>query len=71
MRPGSGNATFGDSNTIIKYVAIGELTTATPITIIPQMADKETQSTETTKLELLDTIRRMAKAVIDTLDDPE
>ena len=32
---------------------------------------KETQSTETTKLELLDTIRRTAKAAIDTLDDSE
>ena len=35
------------------------------------MADKDTQSTETTKLELLNTIRKTAKAAIDTLDDTE
>ena len=71
LRPGSGNATFGNSNTTIKCAAIGELTAAAPITIIPQAADKETQSTKTTKLELLDTIRKTAKAAIDTLDDSE
>ena len=44
---------------------------AAPITIIQRAADKETQSTEITKLGLLDTIRRTAKAAIDTLDDSE
>ena len=71
LRPGSGNATFGDSNKTIKCAAIGELTSAAPIIIIPHAADNETPSTETTKLELLDTIRRMAKVAIDTLDDSE
>ena len=48
LRPGSGNATFGNSNTTIKYAAIGGITTAIPITIIPQVVDKETQNTEIT-----------------------
>ena len=56
LRPGSGNATFGDSNTTIKCAAIGELTAAAPITIIPQAVDKETQNIVTTKMDLLDTI---------------
>ena len=71
LRPGSGNATFGDSNTKIKCAAVGELTAAAPITIIPESADTEVQNTDKTKLELLDTIRRTAKAAIDTLDDSE
>ena len=71
LRPGSGNSTFGDSNTTIKCAAIGELTVAPPITIIPQVADKETQSTGTTKLDLLEPIIWTAKAAIDTLDDSE
>ena len=71
LTPGSGNATFRDSNTTIKCTTIRELTEAVPITIIPQAVDKGTQNTETTKLELLDTIRRTTKAAIDTLDDSE
>ena len=71
LRPGSGNATFGNSNTTIKCAATGEHTAAAPITIVPEPADKETLNTETTKLELLDTIRRTATAAIDTLDDSE
>ena len=68
LRPGSGNATFGNSNSTIKYAAIGELPAAKPIIIIPETVDTEDQNTDTTKLELLDTIRRTAKAAIDTLD---
>ena len=71
LRPRSGNATYGDSNTTIKCTSIIELTAAAPITIILESADKQTQNTETTKLEHLDTIRRMAKLAIDSLDDSE
>ena len=62
---------FGHSNTTIKCAAIGELTAAAPSTIISELADKETCNTETTKLELLDTIRRTAKAAVEILDDSE
>ena len=71
LRPGSDNATFGDRNTTIKCAAIGVPTAAAPITIFSEPADKQTQNTEITKLELLDTIRRTAKAAIDTLDNSE
>ena len=71
MRPGSGNAIFGDSKTTIKCAAIGELTAAVPITVIPEPTDKVAQNTKTAKLELLNTIKRTAKAAIDTLDDSE
>ena len=67
LRPGSGNATFGDSNMTIKCASLGELTAATPITIIPETT--ELPDIERSKLELLDTIRRTAKAANDTLND--
>ena len=69
LRPGSGNATFGDSNITIKCASLGELTAAAPITIIPETT--ELPDIEISKLEHLDTIRRTAKAAIDTLNDSE
>ena len=69
LRPGSGNATFGDSNMAIKCASLGELTAAAAIKIIP--ATTELLDVKTSKLELLDTIRRMAKAAIDILNDSE
>ena len=53
----------------IKCASLGELTTAAPITIIPETT--ELPDIEISKLELLDTIRRTAKAAIDTLNDSE
>ena len=69
LRPGSGDATFGDSNTTIKCSSLRELAAAAPITIIPETT--ELPNVETSKLELLDTIRRTSKAAIDTLNDSE
>ena len=58
LRPGSGNATFGDSNMTIKCAFLRELTATAPITIIPETT--ELPDTEISKLELLNTIRRTA-----------
>ena len=69
LRPGSGNATFGNSNMTIKCASLGERTAAAPITIIPETT--ELLDIEKGKLELLDTIRITAKAAIDTLNDSE
>ena len=69
LRPGSGNATFRDSNMTIKCASLGELTAAVPITISPE--SPELPDVQTNNLELLDTIRMTTRAAIDILHDSE
>ena len=69
LRPGSGNATFKDSNMTIKYLSLRKLTAAAPSTIIPETT--ELLDIEINEFELLNTIRKTAKAAIDTLNDSE
>ena len=84
LRPGKGTATFGNSQTTISCAPTEPITMAAPITIIEspegplsslddndEYQDLFPQDEDSERLQHIDLIRRMATAVIETLQEPQ